>query len=73
MVPKPEPKGYSPILPSQLEPNRRWTGIVSKRSAPVDLETGKFYVGIGASHTKRMVLKRIPSRQPKSPTDENLP
>ena len=64
IVPNPQTKGYPPNLPSQLEPNRRWTGIVRKGQLTFDLQTGDFYVGIGASHSKRYTLKRIP-RKPK--------
>ena len=64
IVPAPQLKGYPPNLPSLLEPNQRWTGIVNKGLLTFDPQTGDFYVGIGASHTKREALKHIP-RKPK--------
>jgi hypothetical protein len=63
-VPHPELKGHPINVPSELGPNQRWTGIVSKLSTPVDFETGMFYAQIAASHSKRSTLKRIP-RKPK--------
>jgi hypothetical protein len=63
-VPHPQPKGHPSNVPSELRPNERWTGIISKRSTPVDIETGIFYAQIAASHSKRSTLKRIP-RKPK--------
>jgi hypothetical protein len=62
IVPQPQPKGYPINVPSQLRPNERWTGIVSKRSTPVDIETGIFYTQIAATHSKRSTLKRIPRK-----------
>jgi len=59
LVANPQMIGYPPNLPSQLDPNRRWTGIVRKR---FDVQTGDFWVGIGASHTKRLVFKHIPRK-----------
>jgi hypothetical protein len=60
IVPQPQPKGYPINVPSELRPNQRWTGIVSKRSTPVEFDTGIFYAQIAASHSKRTTLKRIP-------------
>jgi hypothetical protein len=62
IVPQPQPKGHPINVPSQLRPNERWTGIVSKRSTPVDIETGIFYAQIAATHSKRSTLKRIPRK-----------
>jgi hypothetical protein len=64
LVPQPQLKGYPINVPSELRPNQRWTGAISKQSHSVDVETGIFYVQIGASHSKRATLKRIP-RKPK--------
>jgi hypothetical protein len=64
IVPQPQPKGYPINVPSELKPNERWTGIISKRSTAVDIETGIFYAQIAATHSKRTTLKRIP-RKPK--------
>jgi hypothetical protein len=64
IVPQPQPKGYPINVPSELKPNERWTGIISKRSTEVDIETGIFYAQIAATHSKRTTLKRIP-RKPK--------
>jgi hypothetical protein len=62
IVPQPQPKGYPINVPSELKPNERWTGIVSKRSTQVDIETGIFYAQIAATHSKRTTLKRIPQK-----------
>jgi hypothetical protein len=62
IVPQPQPKGDPLNEPSELRPNQRWTGIVSKRSTPVDFETGIFYAQIAASHSKRTTLNRIPPK-----------
>jgi hypothetical protein len=64
VVPQPQPKGHPHNVPSELRPNERWTGIISKRSTPADFETGIFYIEIAATHSKRTTLKRIP-RKPK--------
>ena len=61
-VRQPQPKGYPINVPSELKPNQRWTGIVSKRSTEVDTETGLFYVQIATSHSKRTSLKHIPQK-----------
>jgi hypothetical protein len=61
IVANPQLKDSAPNLPSLLEPNQRWTGIIRKRTE-FDPQTGDFYVGIGASHSKRTTLKRIPRR-----------
>jgi hypothetical protein len=61
-VPHPRINGYPPNLPSLLEPNQRWTGAISKRSTPVDFETGIFYAQIAASHSKRTHLEEHPSK-----------
>lgn len=63
IVANPQLKGHPPNLPSLLERNQRWTGIIRKR-IEFDPQTGNIYVGIGASHSKRAVLERIP-RKPK--------
>jgi hypothetical protein len=62
IVPNPQLKAYAPNLPSVLEPNQRWTGIIRKGLFDFDLQTGDFYVGIGASHSKRHTLTRIPPK-----------
>jgi hypothetical protein len=62
IVPQPQPKGYPINVPSELKPNGRWTGIVSKLYSPVDLETGIFYAQIAATHSRRSTLKRIPKK-----------
>jgi hypothetical protein len=64
LVPQPQPKGHPINVPSELKRNERWTGIISKRSTPVDFETGIFNAQIAASHSKRTTLKNIP-RKPK--------
>ena len=49
-------------MPSELRPNQRWTGVISKRSTPVDFETGIFYAQIAVTHSKRTTLKHIPRK-----------
>jgi hypothetical protein len=69
IVPRPNLKNYPVNVPFELEPNRRWTGIVRKRQGPADfqadLQSGNFYVGISASHTDRLITKRIPKPKPR--------
>lgn len=65
VVPNPQIKGYQPNLPSQLELNQRWTGVVRKAILGFDVQTGDFYVGVAASHAKRLILKHIPRKEPK--------
>jgi hypothetical protein len=68
IIPNPQLTGYPPNIPFDLEPNKRWTGLIRKRQDKIaDLQTGDFYVAIAASHTDRMVIKRIPKRKPKLP------
>jgi hypothetical protein len=62
IVANPQPKDQAPNLPSLLEPNRRWTGIIRKGRIEFDTQTGDFYVGVGASHSKRHTLTRIPRK-----------
>jgi hypothetical protein len=53
--------------PFPLNSGRTSAGLASFQSGlrPPIWESGNFYVGIGASHSKRMTLKRIPPRAPK--------
>lgn len=70
VVLNPQLKNYPANIPSDLEPNKRWTGFIRKRQDKIDdLQTGNFYVAISASHTDRMAMKRIPKRKPKLPSD----
>jgi hypothetical protein len=63
ILPNPQLKAYAPNLPSLLEPNQRWTRIIRKGLMEFDPQTGDFYVGIGASHSKRHTLTRIPPKR----------
>jgi hypothetical protein len=60
IVANPQLKDHAPNLPSLLDPNQRWTGIIRNGRIGFDPQTGDFYVGIGASHSKRPILTRIP-------------
>lgn len=66
VVANPQLKGYPQNVPSELEPGKRWTGAVRKRSGKIaDLESGRFYVMVSTSHKDRHLLKRIPRAKSK--------
>ena len=51
-----------------VQPNKRWTGARKKDQKHLpDLQTGTLYVGIAASHTDHITLKRILKRRSKIP------
>jgi hypothetical protein len=65
----PQLGGY-PALPSEIGPNQQWVGGFSKNQKFVsDFQTGKFYVGVIASHSNRTKFKRIPKRRDPLPKD----
>ena len=44
VIANPQLKGYPPNIPADLEPNKKWTGIVRRRQDYIaDLHTGNFY------------------------------
>ena len=70
VIPNPQLKGYPLNVPSDLEPSKRWTGVIRKRSDVIpDLHTGNFYAGNYCSHRNQPYLKRIPKTRTKLPRD----
>ena len=64
VVANPQLKGYPPNIPTELEPGKRWTGVVRKRPDQIpDLENGRYYVAVATTHKDRHVLKRIPRKK----------
>jgi hypothetical protein len=69
VVLNPQMKGYPPCIPSDLEPNKKWTGIIRNRAdEPFDLRSGKVYAAVHASHRDRPYFACIPKLKPKSAT-----
>ena len=61
VVLNPQLNGYPPCVPSDLEPNKKWMGVVRNRPDVVtDIRSGKFYVAVHASHRDRPYLAHIP-------------
>jgi hypothetical protein len=68
LIPRPELKGYPPSLPFELAPAKTWHGRLLKSQNNIgDLETGKFWVGIYASHRVRPYVKLIPKKKDRLP------
>jgi hypothetical protein len=68
IIPNPQFKGYPNNIPFDLEPSRKWTGVIRKRPDLIaELRTGNFYTGIYASHRDRPYLIRIPKPKDKTP------
>lgn len=66
VVANPQLKGYPPNIPTELEPGKRWTGVVRKRPDQIpDLGNGRYYVAVATTHKDRHVLKRIPRKKVK--------
>ena len=67
VVANPQLKGHPPNVPSDIEPNKSWTGIVRERLDLVPaLRSGTVYVGVHASHRDKLYLIRIPKPKAKS-------
>jgi hypothetical protein len=75
IVTNPEIKGYPQSIPSDLGPNKKWVGLIRKRTDLLhDLHNGEFYAAVSASHSDRDTLKRIPKRHlPTTRRVEQLP
>jgi hypothetical protein len=70
VIPNPQLKNYPSNIPFNLEPNKRWTGLIRKRQDKIeDVQTGNFYVAISASHTDRLTLKKVPKRKERIPAN----
>jgi hypothetical protein len=51
VVTNPQLLGYPHNVPSDLEPNKKWTGVVRRRTDVIpDLHSGNFFVAVSASH-----------------------
>jgi hypothetical protein len=68
VIPNPQVKGYPQSVPSDLEPSKRWTGLIRRRpDLKINPRDGNHYVGIYASHRDRPYLMRIPQAWDKLP------
>jgi hypothetical protein len=63
VISSPQHLGYPQNVPGDLEPSKRWSGIIRQREDLIpNIRNGKFYVGITASHRNRPYLMRIPMK-----------
>jgi hypothetical protein len=61
VITNPQLKGLPRNVPGDLEPSKRWTGVIRKReNIALTLHDGRHYTGIYASHRDRPYLIRIP-------------
>jgi len=68
VVTNPQHLGYPANVPSDLEPAKKWTGLIRTRVDVIpNLRTGNFYAGIYASHRNRPYLMQIPKKIDKLP------
>jgi hypothetical protein len=66
VIPRPELKGYPPSLPFELAPAKSWHGrLLKSQNNIADLQTGRFCVGVYASHRDRPFVKLIPKKKNK--------
>ena len=73
VVLNPQMKGYPQCIPSDLEPNKRWTGIVRNRPDVVaNIRSGRFYVAVHASHRNKPYLIHIPKLKDKRQSEQEL-
>lgn len=67
VIPNPQIGGTG-TLPSELDPGKKWTGIIRKRPDVIsDSQDGTYYAGIYGSHRDRPHLVRIPKPRSKLP------
>ena len=68
VITNPQLKGLPRNVPGDLEPSKRWTGVIRKReNIALTLHDGRHYTGIYASHRDRPYLIRIPKSTSKLP------
>jgi hypothetical protein len=73
VVLNPQLKGYPPCVPSDLEPNKKWTGVIRNRPDVVtDIHSGKFYAAVHVSHRDKPYLVHIPKRKAKAETPKSI-
>lgn len=64
IIPNPQLKGYPHNIPSDLDPAKKWVGVVRKRDdLGIDLHDGHHYVGVYASHRDKPYLIKIPKKK----------
>ena len=67
IIPNPQVGGTG-IIPFELDAGKKWTGMARKRPDVIsDLQDGKYYVGIYATHRDRPYLLRIPKPRSRLP------
>jgi hypothetical protein len=67
VVANPQLLGRPPNVPSDIEQNKSWTGIIRERLDLIPaLRSGTVYVGVHASHRIKPYMLRIPKPKPKS-------
>ena len=65
-VPQPQFPGNPPNLPGTLEPNGIWHGhITYSQNMKEERDAGRLYVGIGGSHSDKVVYRRVPKPDPR--------
>jgi hypothetical protein len=66
VVTNPQLLGYPHNLPSELEPGKKWTGVIRRRAALIrDIRDGWHYTGIYTTTRDRPYLIRIPKAKAK--------
>jgi hypothetical protein len=61
LIPHPQLPGSPPNTPSFLEPGTSWRGHIDySRPDMPNIHSGDFYVGVSASHRRRVYLVHIP-------------
>ncbi len=64
-IPNPQLKGYPQNVPSDLEPGKRWSGVIRQRPDVIaDMRTGRFYAGIYTTARDKPFLAHIPLSKP---------
>ena len=56
VIPNPQLKGYPPNVPGDLEPSKRWTGVIRNRDdLGINLHDGRHYTGVYASNRLSLI------------------
>jgi hypothetical protein len=68
VVTNPQYKGYPQNIPADIEPGKKWTGIIRQRPDLIrSIHTGDFYTGIYTTDRDRPYLIRIPKKKDQLP------
>jgi hypothetical protein len=67
VIPNPQLKGYPENIPADLEPAKKWTGVIRERLDIIpDIHNGTYFTGVYASHRDKPYLAQIPKRTRKA-------